>query len=75
MLIFNGYIYIVDDSWRIHSVDFLMSKESNINILDSLKINQQFIAVNRKTWMPSNIKFEFSGGFLGFKFGGYYVGV
>ncbi len=72
---YRGYIYIVDDSWRIHSVDFLMSKESNINILDSLKINQQFIAVNRKTWMPSNIKFEFSGGFLGFKFGGYYVGV
>ena len=72
---YRGYIYIVDDSWRIHSVDFLMSKESNIAILDSLKIKQQFIAVNRKTWMPSNIKLEFSGGFLGFKFGGYYVGV
>lgn len=72
---YRGYIYIVDDSWRIHSVDFLMSKESNITILDSLKINQQFIAVNRKIWMPSNIKLEFKGGFLGFKFGGYYVGV
>lgn len=72
---YRGYIYIVEDSWRIHSVDFLMSKESNISVIDSLKINQQFIAVNRKTWMPSNIKFEFNGGLLGFKFGGYYVGI
>lgn len=72
---YRGYIYIVEDSWRIHSADFTMSKESNINLLDSLNINQQFVSVGRKTWMPSNVKFDFKGGFLGFKFGGYYVGV
>lgn len=72
---YRGYIYIVEDSWRIHSTDFLMSKESNIAILDSLKINQQFIPVDRKTWMPANVKFEFSGGLFGFRFGGYSVGI
>ena len=72
---YRGYIYIVEDSWRIHSTDFLMSKESNINLLDTLKINQTYIPVTRKTWMPSNVKFEFTGGILGFRFGGYYVGV
>ena len=72
---YRGYIYIIEDSWRIYATDFLMSKESNIAILDSLKINQQFIPVSRKVWMPSILKFEFKGGFLMFKFGGYAVGV
>ena len=72
---YRGYIYIIEDSWRIHSTDFLMSKESNISLLDSLKINQQFIPVDRKTWMPANVKFEFSGGIFGFRFGGYSVGI
>ncbi|MBC7653617.1 MAG: carboxypeptidase-like regulatory domain-containing protein, partial [Oligoflexus sp.] len=72
---YRGYIYIVEDSWRIHSTDFLMSKESNINLLDTLKINQTYIPLTRKTWMPSNLKFEFVGGLFGFRFGGYYVGI
>ncbi|MEO5910188.1 MAG: DUF5686 and carboxypeptidase regulatory-like domain-containing protein [Pelobium sp.] len=72
---YRGYIYIVEDSWRIHSADFTMSKESNINLLDSLSINQQFVPVGHQIWMPSNVKFEFKGGLLGFKFGGYFVGV
>jgi hypothetical protein len=72
---YRGYIYIVEDSWRIHSVDFLMNKESNIMILDSLRINQQFISIDRKHWKPSVVKYDFTGGFLGFKFGGYSVGI
>ena len=72
---YRGYIYIVEDSWRIHSTDLLMSKESNINLLDTLKINQTYIPITKKTWMPSNVKFEFTGGIFGFRFGGYYVGV
>jgi hypothetical protein len=71
---FDGYIYIMEDSWRIHSVDLTMSKRSNIFLLDTLKINQQFLPVD-KVWMPSAVKFEFTGGFLGFKFGGYFIGI
>ena len=72
---YRGYIYIVEDSWRLHSVDFLMSKESNIMVFDSLQINQQFIAIDRKHWKPSVMKYNFTGGLLGFKFGGYSVGI
>ncbi len=72
---YRGYIYIIEDSWRIFATDFLISKESNISLLDSLKINQQFIPVGKKIWMPSTVKFDFKGGLLGFKFGGNYVGV
>lgn len=71
---FEGYIYIIEDSWRIHSVDLVMTKRSNIFLLDSLKINQQFLPVD-KVWMPSSAKLEFNGAFLGFKFGGYFIGI
>ncbi|QKJ31211.1 carboxypeptidase-like regulatory domain-containing protein [Mucilaginibacter mali] len=73
--VFDGYIYIIDDSWRLHSVDLSMSKRSNIFLLDTLKINQQFLPVDKNAWMPSSVKFEFTGGFLGFKFGGYFIGI
>lgn len=72
---YEGYVYIMEDSWRLHSVDLLMSKRSNIYLLDTLHINQQFLPVGDKVWMPSAVKFEFSGGLLGFKFGGYFIGI
>ncbi len=71
--VFRGYIYIVENSWRIHSLNVLMTKEANINVLDSLGISQQYLPVDKNRWMPASVKYEFTGGFLGFKFGGYFV--
>jgi hypothetical protein len=71
--VFRGIIYIIEDSWRIHSADLYLTKESNIQFVDTLNIRQEFIPVNAKTWMPSSVRFDFSGGFLGFRFGGYYI--
>jgi hypothetical protein len=72
---FEGYIYIVEDSWRIHSADLYLTKSSGINILDTLTVKQQYIPVENKAWMPSSVKFEFKGGFLAFKFGGYFLAI
>ncbi len=71
--VFRGVMYILEDSWRIHSADLYLTKESNIQFVDTLNIKQEFIPVNSKTWMPSSVQFDFSGGFIGFKFGGYYI--
>lgn len=72
---FQGYIYILEDSWRFYGINLFITKKQNINFLDTLKINQQFFPVNKKIWMPSLVKFEFTGGLLGFKFGGYFISV
>jgi hypothetical protein len=71
--VFEGYIYIIDDSWRIHSVDLYLTKRANINFVDTLKVKQQFLPTGSKTWMPSSVKFEFTGGIFSFKLGGYYI--
>jgi hypothetical protein len=72
---FEGYIYIIEDSWRIHSLDLYLTKSSGINFVDTITIKQQYIPVENKTWMPSSLKFEFNGGIFGFKFGGYFVAI
>ncbi|MFM6977003.1 MAG: DUF5686 and carboxypeptidase regulatory-like domain-containing protein [Sphingobacteriaceae bacterium] len=71
--VFQGSIYILEDSWRIHSLDLLVTKTANLNFVDTLKIKQEFFPVQRNAWMPSSLKFEFAGGFLGFRFAGYYI--
>ena len=71
--VFRGIIYILENSWRIHSSDLYITKQANINIVDTLNIRQQFIPVNGEVWMPSSIRYDFTGGLFGFRFGGYYL--
>ena len=71
---FEGFIYIIDDSWRIYALDLYITSKANINFADTLRINQQFMPVD-KTWLQSSNKFEFSGGLFGFRLKGYFVSV
>ncbi len=73
--VFSGSIYILEDSWRIHSADLCITKASNLNFVDTLKIKQEFFPVDQGSWMPSSVKMEFNGAFFGFRFGGYFVAV
>jgi len=72
---FSGVIYILEDSWRIYGLDLYMTKKSNLNFVDTLKVNQQFYPVSKNVWMPSTIRFDFTGGIFGFRFGGYYIAI
>ncbi len=72
---FQGYIYILEDSWRIYGLDLFITKQQNINFVDTLRVNEQFLPVSEQVWMPSAIKFDFTGGIFGFKIGGYYISV
>ncbi len=69
---FSGYIYILEDDWRLYGLDIYITKKQNINFVDTLKISEQFFPVNQKVWMPASVKFEFTGGLFSFKFGGYF---
>jgi hypothetical protein len=70
---FSGYIYILEDSWRIQGLGLYITKKANINFVDTLKVSEQFFPVNGNVWMPASLKFEFTGGLFGFKIGGYFI--
>lgn len=73
--LYQGDIYIVEDSWRIYGVNLQLTKASSINILDTLGIQQEFIPLENGQWQPSGIRFDFVGGLLGFRMGGYFAAV
>ncbi|MES2275254.1 MAG: DUF5686 and carboxypeptidase regulatory-like domain-containing protein [Bacteroidota bacterium] len=73
--VFRGVIYIVEGDWRIYGTDLLITKESNINLVDTLEISQQYIPVRDSIWMPAATQYSFKGNVLGFKFEGYYAAV
>ncbi|MES2425504.1 MAG: DUF5686 and carboxypeptidase regulatory-like domain-containing protein [Bacteroidota bacterium] len=72
---FEGYIYIQEDSWRLVGLNLFVTKKANISIVDTVRINQQFVPVNNKAWMTSTIRLDFVGGLFGFKLGGYFISV
>lgn len=73
--VFSGIIYIVENSWRIHSVDLMLTKDAQIDFVDTLRVNQVHVPVEKDVWMPIMNKYTFDFGFLGIKGNGMYVGV
>lgn len=73
--VFQGVIYIVEGSWRIHSVDLFLTRDAQIDFVDTLNVNQVHVPVDKDIWMPFSNKFTFSFSFLGIKGNGMYVGV
>ena len=73
--VFSGIINIMENSWRIHSVQLMLTKDAQIDFVDTLRINQVFLPVEKEIWLPFNTKFTFDFGILGIKGDGMYVSV
>ena len=55
--LFSGTINIVEGEWRIHSLDLLLLRQSQLEILDTLEIRQLQAPVTEGTrgvWQPRN---------------------
>jgi hypothetical protein len=63
--LFSGTINIVDGEWRIHSLDLLLKKESQLEILDTLEIRQFQVPVNKNIWETKDQVVYFTFNFLG----------
>jgi len=52
--LFSGTINIMEGEWRIHSLDLLLLKESQLEILDTLQIRQIQVPVGNGVWMAKD---------------------
>jgi hypothetical protein len=73
--VFTGDIYILDDSWRIHSVDLFITKDQQMEFLDTFRVHQSFIPVEKNVWMPFSGQYNYEFGFLGFHGRGTVLGI
>lgn len=52
--LFSGFVNIVEDEWRIHSLKLQLLKESQMEFLDTLTIEQLYIPYNDSLWVLHN---------------------
>ena len=71
--LFSGIINISEDDWRIYSCDLLLTKQSQLELLDSLEISQIFIPINENVWRIKSQVIHFSFNKIGINAGGDFV--
>jgi hypothetical protein len=49
--LFSGYINIVIDEWRIHSVQLQLTKQSQMQLVDTLELDQLYVPYNNEVWV------------------------
>ncbi|MGQ0737630.1 MAG: DUF5686 and carboxypeptidase regulatory-like domain-containing protein [Bacteroidota bacterium] len=52
--LFSGYISIVEEDWRIHSLQLQILKESQMELVDTLRIEQLYRPVDKNNWFISS---------------------
>jgi len=73
--VFSGDIFIVDDIWRIHSLDLMITKAQQIQVIDTFRIKQNFISVDKEKWMLFNTQYAYHFSILGFNGSGIVLGI
>ena len=65
--VIDGVIYIVEDWWSVHSVDFKVTR-MGVN----MEVKQIYNPIDGKAWLPVSHQFRADGKVLGFEFEGSY---
>ena len=75
--VFAGFIYVVDGSWRLQSVDLRLSKDAQLDYVDDLHLEQLFAPAPGAPWVWIIQSQKLAVGFsaLGFKGSGFITAV
>lgn len=65
--VFNGTIYITEELWNIHSLKLKVSKDAQIEFIDSIDINQSFTRIENDVFMPLSLQMTYHFGLFGFR--------
>jgi hypothetical protein len=72
---FNGVIYIADDEWAIHSLDLSLVKQSGMDMIDTLRIEQVYLPLKDDLWVIKSQVMYFAVKFMMFDITGQGVAV
>ncbi|KAI9450329.1 hypothetical protein F5148DRAFT_1337177 [Russula earlei] len=72
--LFSGYINIIEDEWRIQGVQLTVVKEQQLQVLDTLTIEQLYVPL-KNTWVIKQQVTYLAGSLLSFEFMGNFVQV
>lgn len=72
---FNGVIYIADDEWAIHSLDLSLVKQSGMDMIDTLRVEQVYLPLKDDLWVIKSQVMYFAVKFMMFDVTGQGVAV
>jgi hypothetical protein len=72
--LFTGHINIIEDEWRIQSVDLILLRAQQMQFLDTLRIQQLYVP-SGNVWVTKNQVIYPAGKLFGFDFFGSFVQV
>jgi hypothetical protein len=52
--LFTGYINIIDDEWRIHSLELNLLKQYGLQTLDTVRLEQLYAPLSNGAWVVSS---------------------
>lgn len=73
--LFDGYIQIVDEEWRIHSLNLMATKSGGLDLLDTIRVTQIHTEVQKDIYKTGNQVVFFAAKFLGFDVTGDFLNV
>ena len=73
--LFSGTINITEGDWRIHSLDLMLLKESQLQILDTLIIKQIHVPIGNNIWQTKDQTIYFTFNIFGFDAVGNFLNV
>jgi hypothetical protein len=73
--VYQGFVYLIDDEWRLEGVHLFLTKMYGAQIVDTLSITQQFQPTYSGEWMMANSRIDFSAKLLGFEIEGEFAAV
>jgi hypothetical protein len=73
--LFDGYIQIVDEEWRIHSLNLTTTKSQGLDLLDTIRVTQLHTEVEKDVYKTGNQVVYFTAKFFGFEVTGDFLNV
>jgi hypothetical protein len=73
--LFTGIINITDNDWRIHSLDMMVTKNAQLELMDTIKLSQLHAPSNENVWSVKNQTIYFNIRFFGIDAVGHNVSV
>lgn len=73
--LFRGTIQITEDDWRIHSLNLALSKDQQLELLDTIRISQIHTPVASDIWKTQNQVLAIDINQFGFKVNGSFVNI
>jgi len=73
--LFDGYLQIIDEEWRIHSLNLTTTKSQGLDLLDTICVTQIHAEVEKDVYKTANQVVSFAAKFFGFDVTGDFLNV